>query len=77
MIRFLYRLSRFPISELILSLIILAGVIALLCGVIIFIHTYIGDWYFYASGISLLILLRMAKNAPLESELWPQENKKK
>ena len=75
MIRLLHRLNQHPLGELILSLCILACSLGALYGVVWFIHVYIGDWYFFACGLSLLIFMRMAKNAPLESELWPQENK--
>ena len=77
MIRFLYRLNQFPLVQLILSLCVLACSLAALYGVVLFIHEYIGNWYYYACGISLLIFRWMAKNAPLESEHWPQENKEK
>lgn len=73
MIRNLYRLNQIPLLQVIASLCILACSFFALYAVVSFIHEYIGDWYFYASGISVLILMRMAKNAPLESELWPDK----
>ena len=72
--RFLFRLDHFALGELILSLIVLVCMLASLYGVVSLIHTYIGDWYFIACAISMIFFLRMAKNAPLESELWPDKD---